>query len=88
MGGGCGELLACILARAPKARGVLFDQAHAIAQGRVHLETAGLASRCEFIAGDFFESVPAGGDAYLLKSVLHDWNDEKSRLILGKYGGR
>lgn len=82
VGGGCGELLISILRGNPATRGILFERPHAIEHGRRHLEQAGLASRCEFIAGDFFESVPSGGNAYVLKSVIHDWNDEQSRLIL------
>jgi hypothetical protein len=83
VGGGNGELLACILRQSNNTRGVLFDLPHAIQQARIHLEAAGLAARCEFISGNFFESVPASGNAYILKSVLHDWNDEKCGLILG-----
>src|SRR5262245_13214127 len=82
VGGGCGELLAHILQAAPEARGVLFDLPHAIHQARDHLNGRGTASRCDFIAGDFFEAVPAGGDVYILKNVIHDWNDESSRRIL------
>lgn len=82
VGGGYGELLAAILRANPAASGVLFDLPHALEGGRRHIEEAGLAGRCEFVAGDFFESVPAGGDAYVLKSVIHDWNDERGLLIL------
>jgi orsellinic acid C2-O-methyltransferase len=82
VGGGCGELLAHILQAAPAARGVLFDLPHAIQHGRDHLRKLGLETRCEFVAGDFFETIPAGGDAYFLKNVIHDWNDESSRRIL------
>ena len=84
VGGGYGELLAAILEKNPGAVGILFDQAHAIEGGRRRLEAAGLGSRCEFVAGDFFESVPGGADAYVLKSVLHDWNDESCRTILDR----
>ena len=82
VGGGYGELLACILKASPAASGILFDLPHAIEGGRRHIEEAGLASRCKVVAGDFFESVPGGADAYVLKSVIHDWNDDRSRLIL------
>jgi SAM-dependent methyltransferase len=84
VGGGYGELLAAILEKNPGAVGVLFDQAHAIEGGRRRLEAAGLESRCEFVAGDFFDAVPSGADAYILKSVLHDWNDESCRTILDR----
>jgi len=82
VGGGSGQLLATILRACPAARGVLFERPHAIEPGRERLTQAGLIERCELVAGDFFESVPAGGDAYVLKSVIHDWNDEQSRVIL------
>jgi orsellinic acid C2-O-methyltransferase len=67
----------------PAAWGVLFDRSHAIEQGRQYLERAALAHRCECIAGDFFEAVPGGGDAYVLKSIIHNWNDAQSTIILG-----
>jgi len=82
VGGGRGELLAHVLAASPAATGVLFDLPAAVEEGRHHLERAGLAARCEFIAGSFFESVPPGADAYLLKSIIHDWDDPPARQIL------
>lgn len=82
VGGGYGEMLATILQANPATTGVLVDLPHGIENAGPRLEAAGVASRCDLVAGDFFESVPAGGDAYLLKSVLHDWNDERGRVIL------
>jgi hypothetical protein len=82
VGGGRGELLAAILRAAPESRGVLFDLPPAVELARVELERSGLASRCEFVAGNFFDSVPAGGDAYILKSVIHDWNGADCQRIL------
>lgn len=82
VGGGYGELLATILEIWPDATGVLFDMPHAITEARSRLEARGLAGRCELVTGDFFASVPAGGDVYVLKSVIHDWNDERARQIL------
>ena len=82
VGGGYGQLLAAILKVNPSARGVLFDLPHAIEGARAFLTGAGVAERCEFVAGDFFQSVPAGADAYVLKSVIHDWNAERGRTIL------
>jgi orsellinic acid C2-O-methyltransferase len=82
VGGGHGELLAAILLAHPAARGVLFERPHVLENGRRHLESAGVADRCEFRPGDFFQSIPAGGDAYVLKSVIHDWNDERGETIL------
>lgn len=82
VGGGYGEMLAAILLAYPAMQGVLFDQAHAMDGARQHLARAGVIDRCELVPGDFFESVPGGADAYLLKTVIHDWNDEQSALIL------
>lgn len=82
VGGGYGALLAAILNAQPGARGVLFDLSHAIEGARANLAEAGLTHRCEFIAGNFFDSVPESGDAYLLKAVIHDWDDERSAVIL------
>ena len=82
VGGGCGELLAAVLLAAPAARGVLFDLPPAVELGRAQLETLGLAARCEFVAGSFLDSVPAGGDVYILKSVIHDWNGADCQRIL------
>jgi hypothetical protein len=55
---------------------------HAIAAARTRFAARGLAARCDFETGDFFASVPAGLDVYMLKSVIHDWNDERGRTIL------
>jgi hypothetical protein len=82
VGGGYGELLAAILTACPTMHGVLFDMPHAIEKAPQHLENAGVQERCELIAGSFFESVPHGGDAYLLKSIIVDWNDERCLAIL------
>jgi O-methyltransferase domain len=75
VGGGYGGLLAAILAAHLSARGVLYDQPHVVTGARPKLEAAGVAPRCEIIEGDFFQDVPAGGDAYLLKHILHDWDE-------------
>jgi hypothetical protein len=75
VGGGNGALLAALLAEYPKLRGVLFDQPHVV-------EGVDLGPRCEVVGGDFFEAVPDGGDAYVLKWILHDWEDEQSTAIL------
>jgi hypothetical protein len=82
VGGGQGTLLASILDVHPNARGVLFDLPHVIAPARTRLERAGQTARWEFVAGDFFAAVPAGGDLYLLKKVIHDWDDERAQRIL------
>ena len=82
VGGGYGELLTAILQANAGARGVLFDMAHAREAGQRHLEALGLADRCEIVTGSFFESIPGTADAILLKSIIHDWGDGKSRTIL------
>jgi hypothetical protein len=82
VGGGYGELLHRVLDRHPTLRGVLLDRPHAIDGARDRFRAAGLESRCEFVNGDFFDSVPFGADTYLLKSVIHDWDDKRSALIL------
>jgi hypothetical protein len=82
VGGGNGSLLAAILAGYDAVVGVLFDQPHVVAGAPAVLEAAGVAERCEIVAGSFFESVPEGGDAYLMSAIVHDWEDEDARRIL------
>jgi hypothetical protein len=82
VGGGHGELLASILKTNPRATGVLFDAPQVVSGAGARLEAAGVAGRCEIVGGDFFESVPAGADAYTMKWILHDWDDEQSTRIL------
>lgn len=82
IGGGYGELIAAILTAKPKACGVLFDLPHATVNARSHLEKHGVLDRCEVISGSFFDEVPTGADLYIMKSVLHDWDDERAREIL------
>jgi hypothetical protein len=66
----------------PTLHGVLFDRPQAVAEGRHQLEAAGLGRRWDVVAGDFFVSVPAGGNVYVLKRVIHDWDDESAGAIL------
>lgn len=82
VGGGHGRLLSMILMTYPKMRGVLFDLPHAFEGGRRAIAEAGLSHRCEVVSGDFFRSVPSGGDAYILSRVIHDWTDDKAVAIL------
>jgi hypothetical protein len=81
VGGGHGVLLAAILEKFPELSGVLFDLPHAIDEARSVLAGRGLSARAELVAGDFFESVPPA-DVYLLKAILHDWDDARARHIL------
>jgi O-methyltransferase domain/Dimerisation domain len=82
VGGGHGLLLSAILAKWPQTRGVLFDAESVVAGAPAVLDAAGVSDRCTPVGGSFFESVPAGGDAYVLKHIVHDWDDEKSLQIL------
>jgi O-methyltransferase domain/Dimerisation domain len=82
VGGGDGIFIAKILAVHPGVRGILFDQPHVAMQAATLLERLGLSARCQALGGNFFEHVPEGGDAYLLKWILHDWDDTASIDIL------
>ena len=82
VGGGGGALIAAILSRHPGVRAVLFDLHHIVVDARRFIGQAGLAARCELVGGSFFDCVPSGSDAYLLKSVLHDWYDADVKRIL------
>ena len=62
--------------------GILYDRPPVEQGARQYLAQAGCAERCKFVAGDFFEAVPSGGDVYILKSVIHDWDDPRSLAIL------
>lgn len=82
VGGGHGAVLSSILQSAPQARGVLYDLPSVVAGASAALEAAGVAHRCAIEGGSFLESVPEGGDAYVLKNVIHDWNDDDCLTIL------
>lgn len=82
IGGGQGLMLRTILRSHPKMAGVLFDRPDALQGTQELLAQEGLADRCEVVPGDFFQSVPEGADVYLLKYVIHDWDDERSVAIL------
>jgi hypothetical protein len=82
VGGGAGSLLIRALGENPSLRGVLFDAPSTADRGRAAIAAAGLADRCQVGGGDFFRAVPDGGDAIALKSVLHDWDDDRALEIL------
>ena len=81
--GGMGSTLAAILRANPALRGVLFDLDHVVARARELLREQGVAERCRTESGRFFDSVPAGADAYFMKHILHDWSDADCLRILG-----
>jgi len=80
--GGRGRLLTTILERNPHLRGILFDLPHVIKDARHLINDAGVADRCAFVGGNFFEAVPKGGDAYILRNIVHDWGDDQAVAIL------
>jgi hypothetical protein len=84
VGGGNGSLLATILKANPKLKGVLFDLPSVSTRAKQdrHVTAKGIAERCTLESGDFFEAVPKGGDAYIMKRTLHDWDDERCTKIL------
>ena len=82
VGGGNGALLGAIIAANPGVRGAVFDLPRGNADALRKLTDAGVIARCDVVAGDFFRSVPEGADAYILKFIIYDWDDEKSIAIL------
>jgi tRNA A58 N-methylase Trm61 len=82
VGGGQGALLAAILKAHPQARGVLLETSNVIESAREALARAAVADRCSLVAGDFFAAIPRSGDIYVLKSVLHNWDANRSVAIL------
>lgn len=82
IGGGNGSLISAVLTRYPALRGILFDLGHVTGRAQAALAQAGVSDRCTLIEGNFFESVPAGADAYLMRHIIHDWTDEQSVQIL------
>jgi ubiquinone/menaquinone biosynthesis C-methylase UbiE len=81
VGGAHGQLLAAVLEADPSLKGVLFDTAQVVATAAAEMTARGRADRCKLVAGDFFASAPAG-DVYLLKHILHDWDDAQCVTIL------
>ncbi len=82
VGGGNGAFLAAVLDATPQARGIVFDEEYVIAETENALKAKGKSDRCATEAGNFFEAIPAGADAYIMKHILHDWDNEKSIEIL------
>jgi hypothetical protein len=82
VGGGDGTLLARVLEANPHVRATLLEQPHVVERARRVMDEADVSGRCELIGGDFFEGIPSGGDVYLLKWILHDWDDAAAVGIL------
>jgi orsellinic acid C2-O-methyltransferase len=82
IGGGNGALIAGILSANPHLRGVVFDLEQGLAGAREYLQRRGVGDRCTTVPGDFFKSVPPGSDCYLLRFILHDWDDSHAAQIL------
>lgn len=82
VGGGRGQLLAAILHAHPATRGVLFDLPHVAQAATALLKNAGVEARCSMVQGNMFESIPPGGDAYVLSRVIHDWEDQRAIAVL------
>ncbi|MFQ6028223.1 MAG: methyltransferase [Dehalococcoidia bacterium] len=82
VGGGEGGLLTAILQAHPGMRGVLFDLPEVVQGAEESMQSAGVAERCELVGGSFFDSVPSGGDLYVLQAVIHNWDDEPAITIL------
>lgn len=83
VGGAHGAFLASVLKQRQGARGVLFDLPHVVDGATPALRAAGVSERVELVSGDFLKEVPSGGDLYLLKHIVHDWDDATVRVILG-----
>jgi ubiquinone/menaquinone biosynthesis C-methylase UbiE len=82
VGGGNGSQITAILQKHPAMRGILFDLPHVIERAKERIEAAGLSSRCMLVAGSFFETVPQGSDAYFMRHIIHDWDEEQCLTIL------
>jgi hypothetical protein len=82
LGGGNGSVLTAILRRYPEMRGILFDLPGVAERAKANIEAAGLDARCQVVSGNFFEAVPPGADAYLMRHIIHDWDDDKAHTIL------
>ena len=82
IGGGTGELIGGVLRHNPHLEGIAFDLARCEPDAKAHFDRLGIAGRCRFMAGSFFEAVPAGADTILMKSILHNWKDDRCEVIL------
>jgi hypothetical protein len=83
VGGATGNMLAAVLAHHARPRGVLFDRPHVVKDAPAFLNAKGVSDRVTIEAGDFFQSVPTGADAYILSHIIHDWDEDQCLTILG-----
>jgi 2-polyprenyl-3-methyl-5-hydroxy-6-metoxy-1,4-benzoquinol methylase len=82
VGGGRGDLISSIVRANPTLKGILFDLPQGAEEAQSQLKANGVADRCQIVRGSFFNSVPEGGDVYVLSRILHDWPDDKATTIL------
>jgi hypothetical protein len=82
IGGGLGSVIAAILQRYPHMKGILFDLEQGVREAGAYLQSQGVSDRCQIVPGDFFKSVTSGADTYIMKNIIHDWDDERSIAIL------
>lgn len=82
IGGGNGSQITEILKKHPKMKGILFDLPHVVERAKERIQAAGLLDRCQLVPGSFFDAVPQGADAYILRHIIHDWDDGKCLTIL------
>jgi hypothetical protein len=82
IGGGNGSVITAVLGQYLGLHGILFDLPPVIERTRAKIQAAGLANRCRLVAGSFFEAIPSGADAYLLRHIIHDWDDDRAMTIL------
>jgi 16S rRNA G1207 methylase RsmC len=82
IGGGNGSVLTALLRRYPAMQSILFDLPGVVERAKANIEAADLERRCQVVAGNFFEVVPPGADAYLMRHIIHDWDDDKAITIL------
>ena len=82
VGGGRGDQIVTILRANPTMKGILFDLPAVAGDARAYLKASGMATRCDLVTGDAFQSIPRGGDAYVMSRVLHDWADEKAAVLV------
>jgi hypothetical protein len=83
VGGATGNLLSAVLVKNPDARGILFDLPHVVREAPAMMQSRGISERVTIQAGSFFDAVPAGGDAYMLSHIIHDWSEPQCLTILG-----